>query len=247
MGNRKDRETLKEYFKSGKTPSEANFTDLIDSIPNIEEDGMCRTGKGGMMLFPAKEGGAWAGIYPGDGAETPVWSFALNEKNELLVQNATRQTVLSIGQDNTVSVFGNLNVSRRVFADEFNGTTGMKPGLSEYLKIPADGCWHDLPVESASSENRPGCRIYNIFAGYLDKRQCAYQMARAIAGHCNRENLELTSPQKHWWGWRGPIRFRWDRRGDALFLQMKNKGRKKETTAIYYRMTELWNYTDTEE
>ena len=36
--NRKNRDTLKDYFKKGKTPTEDQFGELIDSTLNLVED-----------------------------------------------------------------------------------------------------------------------------------------------------------------------------------------------------------------
>ena len=35
---RKDRQTLKSYFKKGTVPTEDHFASLIDSVPNIVDD-----------------------------------------------------------------------------------------------------------------------------------------------------------------------------------------------------------------
>lgn len=35
---KKDRDTLKEYFKRGKMPDQGQFADLIDSVPNLVDD-----------------------------------------------------------------------------------------------------------------------------------------------------------------------------------------------------------------
>ena len=39
MKELKDRKTLKGYFKKGSIPTEEQFAALIDSVPNIAEDG----------------------------------------------------------------------------------------------------------------------------------------------------------------------------------------------------------------
>ena len=45
--NRKDRNTLKEYFRKGAVPTEEQFAGLIDSVPNLIEDGqVVRTATG---------------------------------------------------------------------------------------------------------------------------------------------------------------------------------------------------------
>lgn len=46
----KDRNTLKNYFRKGNLPSEANFENLIDSSVNKIDDGFSKTEDEGLML-----------------------------------------------------------------------------------------------------------------------------------------------------------------------------------------------------
>ena len=114
----------------------------------------------------------------------------------------------------------------------------------EILTIPADGEWHSLPVESAARQGIAGCRIYQIYASYYDKRNYEYAMCEAKASHRSGKDREITSPQSHWWGWSGEIKIRWYHKDGQLYLQMRSKGNKRGVDGIKYRITELWNFTD---
>ena len=114
----------------------------------------------------------------------------------------------------------------------------------EILTIPADGEWHSLPVEGAARQGIAGCRIYQIYASYYDKRNYEYAMCEAKASHRSGKDKEITSPQSHWWGWSGEIKIRWYHKDGQLYLQMRSKGNKKGVDGIKYRITELWNFTD---
>ena len=114
----------------------------------------------------------------------------------------------------------------------------------EILTIPADGKWHSLPVEGAAKQGIAGCRIYQIYASYYDKRNYEYAMCEAKASHRSGKDREITSPQSHWWGWSGEIKLRWYHKDGQLYLQMRSKGNKKGVDGIKYRITELWNFTD---
>lgn len=114
----------------------------------------------------------------------------------------------------------------------------------EILTIPADGEWHSLPVEGAARQGIAGCRIYQIYASYYDKRNYEYAMCEAKASHRSGKDREITSPQSHWWGWSGEIKIRWYHKDGQLYLQMRSKGNKKGVDGIKYRITELWNFTD---
>ena len=114
----------------------------------------------------------------------------------------------------------------------------------EILTIPADGEWHSLPVEGAARQGIAGCRIYQIYASYYDKRNYEYAMCEAKASHRSGKDKEITSPQSHWWGWSGEIKIRWYHKDGQLYLQMRSKGNKKGVDGIKYRIAELWNFTD---
>lgn len=114
----------------------------------------------------------------------------------------------------------------------------------EILTILADGEWHSLPVEGAARQGIAGCRIYQIYASYYDKRNYEYAMCEAKASHRSGKDREITSPQSHWWGWSGEIKIRWYHKDGQLYLQMRSKGNKKGVDGIKYRITELWNFTD---
>ena len=114
----------------------------------------------------------------------------------------------------------------------------------EILTIPADGEWHSLPVEGAARQGIAGCRIYQIYASYYDKRNYEYAMCEAKASHRSGKDREITSPQSHWWGWSGEIKIRWYHKDGQLYLQMRSKGNKKGVDGINYRIVELWNFTD---
>ena len=115
---------------------------------------------------------------------------------------------------------------------------------AEILTIPADGEWHSLPVEGAARQGIAGCRIYQIYASYYDKRNYEYAMCEAKASHRSGKDREITSPQSHWWGWSGEIKIRWYHKDGQLYLQMRSKGNKKGVDGIKYRIAELWNFTD---
>ena len=52
MKELKDRKTLKGYFKKGSIPTEEQFAALIDSVPNIAEDGQAVRTADGWSFYP---------------------------------------------------------------------------------------------------------------------------------------------------------------------------------------------------
>lgn len=244
--NRKDRKTLKTYFQSGKVPTEEQFAELIDSVANVLEDGQVRTKENGWMIYPLKGGTPGLGFYmekPVDDAVPPVWLLSVNAEKELLLKNEKGETVLSVSQDKIFTISDRLKVKDDIMADAFKGSTGITSENTEYLQIPADGKWHDLPVEATVSEIRPGCRAYRILACYRESWSERYRMTEAIAQHSDYWDKKISSRQKHWWGWSGGISLRWKSRDKKLYLQMHSKSNNFKT-GIYYQITEVWNYTE---
>jgi len=177
MENRTNRITLKTYFQTGKVPTEAQFAELIDSVPNIVDDGL----------------------------------IELEQKVEKLLE-----------QEESVET---------------------KQSAFEYLDTPADGEWHNLPVEAAIKDNRTGCRKYQIIVCYKYKKSGKYKAMEVFASHNNGLDLKILSSSKCCGCWIGKILLRWNIE-DELFLQLRCRFPKIELLQIRYRITECWNYTD---
>lgn len=227
----KDRNTLKEYFKSGNAPTEEQFAELIDSMPNIREDGVVRTARDGIAFYSREGHDTWASFYgnapegadafggEGSGGALPCWTLAAGQNKELILKDETGKSVLVIAQGRTIS-------------------PAVEPDAGDACRMmPADGYWHDLPIEAKAGRESYGCRVYRILAVYHRGKTCC-RMAEAEASHCGGGQLRLSSPQKRWGIWRGPICLRWKRKNGGLFLQMR--GRRMYEGTIRYRMTEVW-------
>lgn len=249
MGSRRNREILKSYFQLGSTPTESQFAELIDSVPNLAEDGLVRTGKDGLLLYSDTEGGRMASVYTyaeelQEKRRIPCWSFVLGDDKEFLLMNEKGETMLSLSQDKKVHICDDLEVEKQVTAQCYEGDRKRPVVDEDYLEVSADGYWHDLPIEFSTAGNAPKCRIFHIFASYKTDRNI-YRMTEAKAGYCKGGRLKIASRQKKWGCWMGPIRFRWDKRADGLFLQIRGKKKKRGAKKIHYQIRELWSYSDT--
>lgn len=237
MGNRRNREILKSYFRSGSAPTESQFAELIDSVPNFAEEGQIRTKREGLLLYPGGGDGRMASAYidPEELQEkgrVPCWSFVLGDEKEFFVMNERGETVLSLTQDRQVHTYDDREVEKQKGKEE-----------KEYHEMAADGYWHDLPVEFASAANASKCCIYHITASYRTGRN-KYRMTNVIASYCKGTGLKISSPQKRWGCWMSPIRLRWNRREEGTFLQMRGKEKKHGGSVIHYLITELYAQVD---
>lgn len=81
--NRKNRNTLKGYFKKGDIPTEEQFAELIDSTLNLVEDEQVIRTDTGWAFYPTPDGSLDIGLYterPATGAEQPVWSLSVTSE-----------------------------------------------------------------------------------------------------------------------------------------------------------------------
>lgn len=235
MGNRRNRAILKSYFRLGSSPTESHFADLIDSVPNLVEEGPIRTQRDGLLLYPRAEDGRMASAYRDpdelqDPRRVPCWSLMLGNENEFLLMNEKGETVLSLSQDKKVCVY-----------DAHEEERPAKREDESYHEMPADGHWHDLPIELESAASASGCRVYHIIASYKTSQK-KYRMADATAGYCKGSKLKISSAQKRWGCWWSPIRFRWNKREEGVFLQMRAKKKKRGAGVVRYRVMDLYAY-----
>lgn len=241
--NRRDRETLKEYFRKGKTPTEEQFAALIDSMPNIREEGHVADTGNGWSFYPTQGGSLKINFYteePADGAETPVWSLSVTPEKNLLLENMQGDAVLEMTQDKAFILHGSLTVEKEITAPGYllEDGSSLTPGGGGYFTLPADKQWHDLPLE-VSNEGF-NCRMYDIYASFRERSLDLCELVRATAIWQNDMEQRIESPQKHWWGWSGCIRLRWQERNGKPCLQMRSK-KQLPSGRIHCRMVELYN------
>lgn len=241
MDNRyKDRKTLKSYFQRGNSPTEDQFAELIDSVTNIHEDGkVTATASDGMRLFTTGKSGVVATVFtddPDKGGSEPLWRMALDGNNGLRIQDGKGETVLTIDRDRNVTVEGTLKAARYL-----SGKDGKEEAPdSNILKIKGDGLWHDLPVEDAVGQPADGCRVYRLSVCYLNRHSRAYSACEAVASHSGGRQCRVHSSRRHWWGWSGRVKIRWQRTDGKIRLQMRSRWTESGAETIYCRIEILW-------
>lgn len=209
---RKDRDTLKGYFRKGVVPTEGQFAELIDSVPNIEDDVQTR-----VVLHEAK-------------GEPAAWTLALTPEKGLAVINRNGETLLEIGQDKTLVL--NTNTHPGGGGDE----PKPEPAKPDYMEIKADKQWNDL-VEVANGQESN--RVYTVIALFSDPNLGVCSLTRATAVCLNSVEQWIESPRKHWWGWSGRIRLRWQEKNGKVCLQVRSK-RRNYSGIMYCRIVEIF-------
>lgn len=224
--NGKDRKTLKEYFKKGKIPTEGQFAELIDSVPNRLEDGQVVGTATGWAFYPRKSGRLDIGLHtvaPDDEAVRPVWSVAVTPEKKLIISNENGEAVVEAAQDKSLLLHGSLTVENNVTAQAFLSKGGGVETPGKEVTLPADKQWYDLPLDAFDVND--GCRVYSVYASYYERVIGFCQLTRITALRLDSMEQRIESSQKHWWGWSGGIRFRWQTRDGKNCLQMRTKKR----------------------
>lgn len=223
--DRKDRNTLKSYFQKGDVPTERQFAELIDSVPNIVEDGQMVCTEEGWAFYPGKDGKMRITLHEAEG-KSAAWTLTLTPDKGLAIANEAGETLLELKQDKKIVLHASVE-------QEISGTEPA-PVPQDYQEIKADKCWKNL-VEIA--DMKEGSRVYTVIALYRDKDLGVCKLTRATAICLNSVEQWVESPRKHWWGWSGCIRLRWQADKDKTFLQIRSTSN-SYSGKIYCRVTE---------
>lgn len=218
--SQRDRNTLKSYFQKGDVPTEAQFADLIDSMPNFTDDGLEREA-GGWALYPKPDSTLRITLHDAP-ASPAVWSLELTAGKKLSIANGKGETVMELAQDKTVTFYGTV----RQDGDTPTPSPRPEPSGDDYITLPADKQWHDLPVDL--SREGFGCRVFNVYAAFRDPDMGLNKLTLATAEWQDFAENRIKSPQKHWWGWSGGVKIRWRGSDKDLHLQLRSKSASKK-------------------
>ena len=207
--DRKDRHTLKSYFQKGDVPTEEQFAELIDSVPNIVDDGEAVRTEDGWALYPRKG-----------------WKLTLTSDKGLAIKNEAGEALLELKQDK--------NIVLHASVQQEGGGDEPEPDPQDYLVIEADKKWATLKEITDIKESS---RVYTVMALYRDREFGICKLTRAIAICLNNVEQWVESPRKHWWGWSGYIRLRWQADRDKTYLQIRSTSN-SYSGKIYCRVTE---------
>lgn len=225
---RKDRQTLKSYFQKGDVPTEEQFAELIDSVPNIAEDGQVTRMAKGWAFYPKEDGSLEISLHTETGGPA-AWTVDAMPDKRLAFRNARGETVMELSQDKGVTLHGKLNLE-----DE---ESDPEPQGDGYITLPADKEWHDLPVDLAREGF--GCRVFALYVAFRNPDMGLNRLTRATAVWQDFASRRIESPQKHWWGWSGGVKIRWKTGDNKLYLQLRSK-RASEKGEMHCRIVELF-------
>ncbi|SFA98840.1 hypothetical protein SAMN04515620_11124 [Collimonas sp. OK607] len=240
---RRNRDTLRSKFKDGEMPSASAFSDLIDSMLNIVDEGFDKTAADGLKVSQLNQGKLLS-FYQNIDIKSPIWSIQLDgPEGGLAFGNAANPNVLTLRQlkverDGEVSDGDfELELAGRIVADGRRGRAGR-------LSVPANGLWHNI------TDTLKGCNAFEITAGVGKPNSGKYALMHAFAIMTFNGKSEIDYRQAHFGSKCNRLQLQWvpDPEGarHAYILQMRvgcsyDNGRNaKDRTWVSYYLTNLW-------
>jgi hypothetical protein len=246
---KKNRSTLKRFFREGALPSEDQFGDLIDSCLNTIDEGFDKTPENGFEISLIGDHERLISFFRTAAAKDVVWSINYDkEQDRLLITKPSAETdvppAMTFTADGRVGVKKispdhELDVEGVVAA---HGRIGGNPDRQK--TISADGDWHNITGALY------GCQALEIMAGVGSKGTGRYALMNATAINAfnpsgwifNFLNLKkkIKYHQSYYLARGNRIKLRWYGEGDEYRLQMKTHCDYGEGVKIRYYITRLW-------
>jgi len=240
----KDRNTLKNYFKKGDIPSEAEFENLIDSGINKIDDGFSKTRKDGLMISNVGGTENLISFYEEFQDENAQWVISINregvvdeDKNDLQIKHPeSNMPLLTINKKDRIGI----NKPKPQQELDVNGWIASKGRIGNYADentVPADGTWY--PITPALNY----CQAFEIVArtGIKDTGKHAIMHAIAVSAYGNSSSsIRKTRSCYNIWK---PVKLqlRWVGTAHKYQLEMRCKQNLGSDVEIKYYITHLWS------
>jgi hypothetical protein len=244
---RKNRKTLKNYFKNGRLPSQNHFVDLIDSALNVIDEGFDRSAADGFKVSQLGNDGKLISFFKNIDVKSPLWSLKVDwQSGNLFLGSAENENILTLSPNNRVGI----NQENPAYELDVRGTVASngrigRPGAQT---AHANGEWQDL------TETLRGCHAFEIMAGVGQTGTGKYALLHAVALKTFDAEGEIKYHQAHYGSKCHRMKLRWQDLGDKQYkLQIKTgncygngdaRGRRQpdQDVGIYirYYLTSLW-------
>lgn len=256
--SKRDRTTLKKFFRDGALPNAEQYADLIDSSVNRIDDGFDKTEQDGLRIASLGTSPTLLSFYNGAGASEAAWTVGhARTPGTLHIRRGTEGRPglrtegapdtppgLALTRDGQMGV----NVADPEWRLDVDGVARMRGRIGHAgpkSKVPADGRWHDI------TERLTGCHAFEIMAGAGgEPGRGRYALMHAIA--LNAYNPR--NPLLNWVFGRRSIRrqnamfgsfadrmrLRWVGTSRDYRLQLRTNSHFGSGIVIRYYITRLW-------
>jgi len=169
---RRNRKTLKNFFQKGQMPTEEHFSDLIDSMVNIVDEGISKSINRGLELSSVGESSKLISFYKNIEDSDPDWSLDINKENlNISFNNRKDEKLLTLDDEGRVGIAA----EKPRTTLEVGGVVSFKGRTGTYKigQIPADRKWHPILT------GLEGCHAFEIVAGVGNKQVGKYALMNA--------------------------------------------------------------------
>lgn len=241
------RKKLKKHFEQGKMPNQDDFSDLIDSMLNMLDEGFEKTPEDGLKVAQLEDGKLLS-FYKGIDVGSALWSLGLEKSSDSLSFQSGDQALLTLaapGDGDGQVQRGRVGIGQSMPLYELDvaGTVAShgRVGRSGELAVKANGDWHDITGDLT------GCQAFEVVAGAGAKdSEGRYALMHAFALTAFGENGSITYHQSHFGNKCSRIELRWLARKEEKFtfrLQMRVGCSYGDEVWIKYHTTRLWQDT----
>lgn len=242
---RRNRKMLQEQFQHGKIPSEDDFSDLIESMLNMLDEGFDKTPADGFKVAQLRDGKLMS-FYQDINSGSAFWSVGMEKGTQNLhLKDRHQQAVMTLSsiKDANDIVHTGVGIKQSKPRHELDVAgcvaSHARVGRLGEMAVPADGNWYDL------TETMTGCQAWEVMAGVGAKDSDGrYALTHAFALNAFNANSSIDYHQTHFGNKCSRIELRWhcedkDKPFDFK-LQMRVGCSYGENIWIKYHMTQLW-------
>ncbi len=257
---KKNRETLKNYFKNGSLPSQDEFGDLIDSNLNVIDEGLDKSSEEGLKVSSLSTSGKLISFFKSIPIKNALWFIGIDSKTDnLFIGNENNKQALSISQEiveeplegaEDTCIQEKAKIGINIKAPEWELDVGGvvrsegRIGVNQ-KEIPADGKWHNI------TDPLNGCHAFEVMAGVGGrKKEGRYALLHAFALNTynpkgcffNFLNLKkrIRPHQSYYRSISDKLKLRWVGESSHYTLQLRTNSDFGEGLWIKYYLTKLW-------
>lgn len=235
-----------------------DFSDLIESMLNIQDDGILHNERDGLRLTQIAGNNKVLSFYGAIEEKSAVWALSLDSHRSALILDVDAEldpaaeqvprtsdgggtAVLTLlAPSGPAPAYVGINQTAPNHALDVGGTVASRGriGARGEKTVPANGEWH------AITETMIGCQALEVMAGVGKDKSGRYALMHAYAMKTFDAKGHITYHQAHYGSRRNKIQLRWAQVGSAKSaeyeLQMRVDCNYGEGVWIQYYITTLW-------
>lgn len=230
---KRNRKTLKNFFQKGQLPTQEDFSDLIDSMVNIIDEGFAKSINEGLELSTVADSEKLMSFFRNIEDKSPIWSIETDKtNNNLSFTNRNGEKILVLNEEKRVGI--NTDAPKNTL--DVNGIISSKgrKGSFKTGTVPANGKWNSI------IDNLDGCHAFEIMAGVGKKNSGKYSLMHAFALSSYNSKNSITYNQSFFRTCCNAMRLKWTGEMHRYSLDIKTRSDFGNNICINYFISQLW-------